>query len=208
MTNNLPSQPFEPFHVQSDLLKSSPPARTGQPPDNSGWRWAEQAKWLAVPVFAVIYAVAQHRPEFQPVTIFVLLACVLFRMENRHRQLVGVVLTMAAIKLAYQMASHSLSLFGLAASLQFRDAFAAVPWLPMFFATCVFYMPRVGMVTGRIITIGAIAMLASGLLPGDGYVLIFGSIEYLLFFAVGIGMAVDYSAPRNGNSARGAARAA
>lgn len=208
MTNNHPNQPLEPFHVQSDLLKSTQSAGPGQSPKSSTTRWIDEFKWLAIPVFAVIYVVTQERPEFRPLTMLVLLACVLFRMEYRYRQLAGVVLTMAAMKLAYQMASRSLSLFGAAAAPQIQDTFVAVPWLPMFFATCVFYMPRFATVTGKIMMIGAITMLASGLLPGDGYVVIFGMIQYSLFLAVGIGLAVDFSARMNGNGSRSAARAA
>jgi len=208
MTNHQTNEPMQPFRVQSDLLKPNQTVGSEQPPQKSGWRWADEAKWLAIPAFAVIYVAAQQRLEFRPATMIVLLACVLFRMEKRHRQLASVVLTMAAIRLAYQMASHSCSPSGVAGPPQFPDTFVAMPWLPMFFAACVFYLPRFASVTGKIITIGAIAMLVSGLLPGDGYVVIFGMIQYSLFLAVGIGLAVDYSTRTHGNGNRAAVRAA
>ncbi len=50
----------------------------------------------------MIYWLAERDPILRPMTILVLLACLSFRMEERAREIAGVPLTLAAIKLAYR----------------------------------------------------------------------------------------------------------
>jgi hypothetical protein len=203
MTNNPTNHPFEPFHVQSNLLKSTVPQGTsgaGQPTGFAdynpfgNWNTAE-TRWLAMPLFGLIYYVAQQYPDFRPLTIFVLLACLLFRMETRHRELAGVALTLASIRLAYQMTSGAAALIGSPGimSPQMKASMVGLPWVPMFFAICIFYLPRKATTTGTIMAASAICLLISGLLPGDGYVVIFAIIQYTLFVGVSVGLIADYS---------------
>jgi hypothetical protein len=209
MTNNPTNHPFEPFHVQSNLLKSSAPQGGGEPKGTGGagqpkgfadynpfgnWNVGE-ARWLAMPLFGLIYYVAQQFPDFRPLTIFVMLACILFRMEARDRQLAGVPLTLAAMRLAYQMSSGASTLIGAAGivSPQAKASMLGVPWVPMFFAICIFYLPRRATVTGKIMAASAISMVLSGLLPGEGYVVIFAIVQYTLFVGVLVGLVTDYS---------------
>jgi hypothetical protein len=213
MTNNPTNHPFEPFHVQSNLLKSTAP-QGGDEPKGAGeagqpkgfadynpfgnWNVAE-ARWLAMPLFGLIYYVAQQYPDFRPLTVFVMLACLLFRMETRNRELAGVPLTLAAMRLAYQMTSSAATLIGSPGimSPQTKASMLGVPWVPMFFAICIFYLPRKATATGKIMVASAICMLISGLLPGEGYVVIFAIIQYTLFVGVVVGLVADNSSTTN-----------
>jgi hypothetical protein len=224
MTNNPTNHPFEPFHVQSTLLKSATPQGGSESKTNSGPRqpkgfadynpfgnWnAAETRWLAMPVFGLIYYVAQQFPDFRPLTIFVMLACILFRMEARDRQLAGVPLTLAAMRLAYQMSITAATLIGGPGIMlpQARAAMIGVPWVPMFFAICIFYLPRRATVTGKIMAAGAISMVLSGLLPGEGYVAIFAMVQYTLFVGVLVGLVSDYSSKNNINAGAAAVQAA
>ena len=114
MTNNQTNQPFEPFQVKSNLLqgaaqtaRGSGPGKTGggasTPFGNFDWR---EARWLVMVLFGVIYWLTERDPLLRPITILVLLACLLFRLEGRAREIAGVPLTLAAIKLAYQSSAR------------------------------------------------------------------------------------------------------
>lgn len=221
MTNNPSNQPFESFHVQSSLLKNAAESgsgqqRTGEPGDpKTSWykkpsgSWdMGVARWLAVPLFGLIYCVADRQAELRPVTVFVLLACLLFRMEKGDRGLAGVPLTLAAFRLAYQMTQGSRLIPGGPDMLspQMKDSLLGLPWLPLFLAICIFYLPQKATVTGKILSVGAICMLISGLLPGGGYVAIFATIQYTLFVGVAAGLIADHTSNSNGGRAVHAAR--
>jgi hypothetical protein len=213
MTNYPTNHPFEAFHVQSSLLKSATPQGGNAAKATSGagqskrfgdynpfgnWNAAE-SRWLAMPLFGLIYFIAEQLPEFRPLTIFVMLACLLLRMETRDRELAGIPLTLAAMRLAYQMTSGSAALVGSPGIMpaQMKASMLGMPWVPMFFAVCIFYLPRKATATGKIMAASAICMLVSGLLPGEGYVVIFGIIQYTLFVGVVVGLVADYSANTN-----------
>jgi hypothetical protein len=212
MTNNQTNQPFEPFQVQSKLFQS--PAQsagsgrqgTGGPGKTAGnggnslfgnLDWNE-ARWLVMLVFALIYWVTERDPLLRPMTILVLLACLLFRMEGRAREIAGVPLTLAGIKLAYQMIPNATDLPGTHIMLteQMKAALTGLPWVPMFLAICIFYLPQKATVTGTIVRAGAFALLISGLIPGEGYIVVLGMIQYTLFLGVLIGLIADH--PWNG----------
>ena len=117
MTNNQTNQPFQPFQVQSSLLQngvqqsgkaqqgSGGPGKPGGPGSNNPFgNWGQsEARWLLMAVFAAIYWAAEQDALLRPLTILVLLGCLLFRMERRTRELAGVPIALAAIKLVYQM---------------------------------------------------------------------------------------------------------
>jgi hypothetical protein len=212
MTNNQTNQPFEPFRVQSNLLQGPAQAvgagnrgtdgpgktaagGTNVPFGNFDWN---DARWLAMVPFGVIYWITENDVLLRPMTILVLLACLLFRLERRAREIAGVPLTLAAIKLAYQMSPRATILSGTQALLseQFKAAMTGLPWVPMFLAACIFYLPQKGTVTGTIVRAGAFALLISGLLPGNGYIVILAMIQYTLFVGVLAGLIADQ--PWNG----------
>ncbi len=160
MTNNQPNQPYQPFHVQSDLLKnvaqqsskaklgSGGPRMPGGTDSNGPFGNFDLggARWLVMPLFAATYWITERDALLRPITILVLLACLLFRMERRARELAGVPLTLAAIKLAYQMTPHALLQPGTFALLsdQTKASFAGLPWVPMFLAICIFILAAKG----------------------------------------------------------------
>ncbi|MCI0352185.1 MAG: hypothetical protein L0Z53_22425 [Acidobacteriales bacterium] len=105
------SQPITPFHVNAVYLKS-PPEQSVQGPNggsgsglghsqgmfgNGGFTWWHLA---ALPLFAGLYWLVQNKPAFCVLSIFVLLACVLFRLDPTRRRLSLAPVTFAAIMLA------------------------------------------------------------------------------------------------------------
>ncbi len=209
MTNNQPNEPYQPFRVQSDLLKNSAqqsskasqgsggpgkPTGTGSDSPLGNWELSD-ARWLLMPLFAGIYWITEQDALLRPITILVLLACLLFRMEPRARGLAGVPLTLAALKLSYQMTPHLTpepGTLGLLAE-QAKASIVGLPWVPMFLAICIFYLPQKATVTGTIVRAGAIGVLISGLIPGDGYVAVLAMIQYTLFVGVLVGLIADHS---------------
>jgi hypothetical protein len=218
MTNNPSNQPFEPFHVQSNLLKNttqSGPQQPGGGADGPNSFWTRKlfgswdmsvVRWLALPLFALVYCATQQLPDLRPATIFVLLVCLLSRMEKRDRALAGVPLTLAAFRLVYQMtvvAQPSVFQPGVSTPQVFptqtAESWLGMPWVPLFLAICIFYLPLKATVTGKILSVGAICLLISGLLPGSGYVAIFGMIQYTLFIGVVVGLIADHTSHANGS---------
>jgi hypothetical protein len=209
MTNNQTNQPFQPFHVQSSLLQneaqqssraqegSGGPGKPGGPGSNNPFgNWGQsEARWLLIAVFAAIYWAAEQDALLRPMAILVLLGCLLFRMERRTRELAGVPIALAAIKLVYQMSPHAVVLPGTLSLLsdQTKASITGLPWVPMFLAMCTFYLPQKATVTGTIMRFGAIALLISGLIPGDGYVVVLAMIQYTLFIAVLVGLTADHA---------------
>lgn len=209
MTNNQPNEPYQSFHVQSELLKDAErqnnkqergrggPGKPGGARANTPFgNWHnDDARWLLMVAFAAIYWIAERDPLLRPITMIVLLACLLFRMEPRARQLAGVPLTLAAVKLVFQMTPASGALPGSVGLWpeQTKAALAGVPWVPMFLAICIFYLPQKPTVTGTITRVGAIGVLISGLIPGDAYVVVLAMIQYTLFIGILVGLIADHA---------------
>jgi hypothetical protein len=212
MTHNQTNQPFEPFQVKSNLFQgadqTAESGRRGNGPGNVGggtntpfgsFDWNE-ARWLMMVLFGAIYWLTERDALLRPFTILVLLACLLFRLDRRARQIAGVPLTLAAVKLAYQMTPSATMLPGtqVLLSQQLKAAMTGLPWVPMFLAICIFYLPQAATVTGTIVRAGAFALLISGLIPGDGYIVVLAMIQYTLFLGVLIGLIADH--PWNGGA--------
>jgi hypothetical protein len=217
MPTNSINQPFQPFHVQSSLLNDTPkldnppPQGPNSPKTPSGcgpWNPSDDPSkgyfgWLAALVFLAIYVVSQRFVQLAPVTIGMLIACVLFRMSARERQFAAVPVALAGIKLALQLAG-SVSNWTAGHTSSFampnvpKPQDFGVTWLPLFFSICLFYMPKRISVTSRIMLACSLILLVSGLLPGDGYMYKFGMVQCGLFLAVVIGLVVDF-VPRPAN---------
>jgi hypothetical protein len=209
-------QPFEAFRVQSPLLQNTAPAAapdkqgSGDPgnPTGTGWSTAfgkfdwNGARWLVMPLFAGIYWATQEDPQLRPISLLVLLACLLLKMDSRARQVAGVPLTLAALKLVYQMAPAATVLPGtqFLLSENLKMAMTGLPWVPMFLAICIFYLPQRASVTGLVARGGAIALLISGLIPGDGYVVVLAMIHYVLFIGIVVGLIADFADHGNGHN--------
>jgi hypothetical protein len=173
-------------------------------PDYMGGLREPWARWVATPLLGFIFVYSHRIPFVVPLTIVVLLGCLFARMDHHPRQITGVPLTLAAIKLTFQMGSH----MDFSGPHAMPVDFAMDPgfvWLPMFFAICLVYMPRRDSVTFKIVFAGSCVLLASGLLPGQGFVAIFYVFDTTLFVAMIVGIFLDlktYMAPQVQNNLR------
>jgi hypothetical protein len=218
MATNPINQPFQPFHVQSSLLNdtsrrdgsgpqgpNSPRTPSGSGPwDPSGDFTAGAYGWLAALAFCAVYLVGQRYVQLAPLMIAMLIGCVLMRMGARERQFAAIPVALAGIKLALQVTSVfslcTVSRISSPANSNFaRPQDFGVGWLPLFFSVCLFYMPKRVSATSRIILVCSLILLVSGLLPGDGFLYLFGMVQYCLFIAISIGLIVDFiPQPANG----------
>ena len=220
MATNPINQPFQPFQVQSSLLNDAPrrnsagagtrgpngpqtPSGSG-PWDPSGDFSAGAYGWLAALAFCAVYFVGQRYVQLAPLMIAMLIGCVLMRMGARERQFAAVPVALAGIKLALQMTSV-FSLWTVSRITSPANSNLAKPqdfgvgWLPLFFSVCLFYMPKRVSVTSKIILVCSLILLVSGLLPGDGFLYLFGMVQYCLFIAISIGLIIDFiPKPANG----------
>jgi hypothetical protein len=162
-------------------------------------------RWIVAPLLGFIFLYNLRVPIFAPLTIGVLLGCLSVRLGNYARQIAAVPLTLAAIKLTFQIASN-LDFAG--PNAWAVRSFALDPgfvWLPMFFSVCLVYIPHRDSVTFKIVLASSCILLASGLLPGQGFVAIFYLIDRTLFIAVVVGIFLDlraYTAPQVQNHLR------
>lgn len=193
-------QPIEPFYVPAKVLKCSAvreetagSAAGGGDQGKKGPQWMEldtfTGKAVGGLVFAAAYFLVQRNPVFGAVTVFILLGAALFRLDERRRRIAIAPLFLATVRLASQMSSsftwsQNRSLI--------RDAFPAVPfWLPLFLAACLFFGPNLRTVTETITMTFSMMLLLAGLIPGDGYVVMFAMLQYMLFVAIAVGLTID-----------------
>jgi hypothetical protein len=194
MTTNLPNQPSQArpqagYHpiTLDDLKKTVCPSD----PESSDGLNGPVSRCLAAPLFLLIFIYVQRIPALSPLLILVLLGCLFLRMDSGARRTAAVPLTLSAIKLSMEMASYLNSSRVNPVNLQALGSEPGLFWLPVFFSACLVFIPNKQSVTFRIIFVGACLLLASGLLPGQGFVGIFYMLDFLLFLAMGIGIFVD-----------------
>lgn len=149
------------------------------------------ARCVAVPLFAFIFFYSLRLPFVAPLLILVLLGCLLARMEDRPRQIAAVPLTLSAIKLAFQLEGHLVNTLIASSYQRSPDADPGFVWLPIFFAACVTFIPKRDSLTFKIVLTGACLLLMSGLLPGEGFVVIYYMLDGVLFVAIVVGLIVD-----------------
>jgi hypothetical protein len=160
-------------------------------PDYMGGRSELWARWVATPLLGFIFVYTHRVPLVgSPFAIVVLLGCLLARMDHHPRQIAGVPLTLAAIKLTFEMGSRAefSGPHGMPADFAMDPGLV---WLPMFFAICLVFMPRRDSVTFKIVFAGSAVLLASGLLPGQSFVAIFYLLDTTLFIAMIVGIFLD-----------------
>jgi len=171
---------------------------------------APVARCIAAPLLFFIFMFSHREPlVVAPLTLLVLVGCLFLRLEDRPRQIAVVPLSLAAIKLAFQMMSLLDSSAQSVISLRNFSTDPGFIWLPMFFSVCLAFIPRRDSVTFKIILAGSCVLLASGFLPGQGFVVIFYMLDGLLFFAMVAGIFVDmktYAVPTQVRSSVGAAQ--
>jgi hypothetical protein len=218
MTTNSPNQPnHAPRQNGYNPVTLNDVARPPQWPWQAPWQdyFGELrdpiARCVAAPLLFFIFVFSGRDALLAPLTLLVLLGCLLIRLENHPRQIAAVPLTLAAIKLAFEMASLLNSPARNALSLRSFPTDPGFIWLPMFFSACLVFIPRRESATFKIILAGSIVLLASGLLPGQGFVAIFYLLDYTLFIAMIVGIFVDlkaYSPAQVQNNLRPAQQAA
>lgn len=141
-------------------------------------------RWIVAPLLGFIYLYSLRIPLLAPLAVLVLLGCLCARMDAHPRQVAAVPLTLAAIRLAYQMASHFTATNFMPGALGAAGIDVGSSWLPTFFSICLVYIPNRESITFKMILGGSCLMLASGLLPGDGYLVIFFMLNYTLFLGI------------------------
>jgi hypothetical protein len=151
------------------------------------------ARSFAGTLFVVIFVFSQRVLEFAPLIIVVLLGGLLYRMNKRERLIAGAPLTFAAVRLAMLLAERfspwDTSFYSRPGVFPASDI--GFPWMPLFFSVCLFYMPVKDTYTGKLIFWDSVVLLLSGLLPVEGYAVVFAVVLYTLFIGVAITLAYD-----------------
>ncbi len=163
-----------------------------------GWDWLQVA---ALTAFLATYFLVERDPSLAPISVLILLACVLARLEVEKRRVAAIPLTLAALMLAGRVGIH---VTPVAARWQPQAkglAEAGEGWLPLFFAACIFLAPEVRNYTGKLMMSLSVLVLASGLLPGDTYQALFITCQYFLFLAIVAGLSLDFTSKRSASVA-------
>lgn len=205
MTNNAPNQPNGPG---SDRPAQPTPRGVYNPItfDDAGNH--QQPPWLGelessigrivvAVLFVIIFGIAWHRPEFGPLTIIVVVGCLLYRLDSWQRKLATAPLLLAAIRFYLMVPTYYATTWstqvnpftGTAGHTAGSDF--GIPWLPAFLSVCLFFLPRKNSVTLKIVVVESLAVILSSLLPGEGFLAILAVFHYTLFFAVTIGLLLD-----------------
>jgi hypothetical protein len=147
-------------------------------------------RWAAAPLFGFAFFYTERMPFLGPLMILILLSCLLSRLENDVRKIVAVPLTLSAIKLCFAMSSQLAYNFWLPGTPGSSNDVGFL-WLPIFFSACLVFIPARESLTFKIVLAASCFLLASGLLPGQGFLCIFYLIDYSLFVAIVVGIFVD-----------------
>jgi hypothetical protein len=200
MTTNSPHQPnqlpqqngYNPITL--DDVQMPPSSRTD-------FLFAELSspllRWVAAPLLGFLFILSLRTPEVGALTVLVLFGSVFVRLDPKTRQIATVPLTLATIKLASVMATqfHVLSMRTKPGDLAVDQGFG---WLPVFFSVCLVYLPKRESVTLKMILTSSCLLLAAGLLPGLGFVVIFSLLSYTLFFVITVGIVADFCSHARG----------
>lgn len=202
MTNNASDQPTDPRPGASAQTRRGVynPVRIENPEDHQQPDWFEDletpyARMLVALLLALIFGIAWRRPEFSPLTIIVVVGCLLYRVETWQRRLATVPLLLAAFRFYLLLPVYSAEMIGpnsLSGSPNYiPERLLGFPWILAFLSVCLFFMPRGESITLRIVVVESFAVVLSSLLPGDGFLTIIAIFNYTLFFAVTVGLFVD-----------------
>lgn len=148
-------------------------------------------RWAAAPFFGFVLFYTQRLPFLAPLMILILLSCLLARFEDHARKIAAAPLTLSAIKLSFAMANEAAYAFWIPSGAAHRADDGCFYWLPIFFSICLVFIPKRDSVTFKIVLAASCLLLASGLLPGSGFVVIFSMVNYTLFIAIIVGIFAD-----------------
>ena len=158
---------------------------------------APGARMVGAALFLLLLAMSTNAAVAAPLMMLVLLACLLFHMDSRQRALTAVPLIFSTVRLGAQLAGplgmwrHAVASGPIQASqLQFDSA---TTWLPLFLAAYLFFTSSIDSHTARVVFWYSLALLLSGLIPGQGYIVVFAMLYYTLFFVIFITIVIDLS---------------
>lgn len=202
MTNNAPGHPNDPRAGVSGQSRRGVynPIRIETPEDHQQPAWFENletayARMLVALLFALIFGIAWRRPEFSPLTVIVVVGCLLYRLEAWQRKLASVPLLLAAIRFYLLVPAFSAEVIGpnpiRGNPYSLPGSESSIPWFLAFLSVCLFFMPRGESTTLKIVVLESFAVVLSGLLPGEGFLAILALFNYTLFFALAVGLFVD-----------------
>jgi hypothetical protein len=198
------NEPIEPFHVPAKTIKcsissgnvtgGSGPATPPNRPTPSMLDDLDSplGRMAMAAVLVGAYIVVHARPAMSAITVFVLLAAVMYRLDPRRRRVGAAPISLATAMLASQIVAAGIrdTYFGSPSMPMMPDG--ATSWVPLFLAACLAFSPKFPTCTEKIMIIISLIVLGSGLLPGHGFEVIFATTQYFLFIAVAVGLSVDF----------------
>jgi len=152
--------------------------------------------WLSAPLLVLLTALTATQ-ILTPLVLLCLLGVLLYRMDDTSRKLAAIPLTFGAFRL---VTGVSLLLNSDASSPNQRgwggtgmawETCLGMPWVPLLLTASLLYAPIKDALTTKIMYWESIAMMISGLIPGQGFIGILCIIHYTLFITVTIGLAID-----------------
>ena len=146
-------------------------------------------------LFAAIFMLSNNLLEFSGLLMLVLLVCVLYRMDSRERQIAAIPLVFSTIRMALSLSTqfHWNTISPASTGSNNVALSGGLQWMPLLFAAYLFYSPWKNSSTSRVVFWYSMALLLSGLLPGDGYLYVSAMLFYTLFIALGIALIIDFS---------------
>jgi len=163
--------------------------------------------WLSAPLLVLLAGFTASQ-ILTPLVLLCLLGVLLYRMDDTSRKLAAIPLTFGAFRLVTGVslfANHDITSpnqrgWGVAGTAW--ETCLGMPWVPLLLAASLLYAPIKDAITTKIMYWESIAMMISGLIPGQGFVGILCIIHYTLFIAVIVGLVIDLNRVSLWNSVR------
>jgi len=163
--------------------------------------------WLSAPLL-VLFAGFTASQILTPLVLLCLLGILLYRMDDTSRKLAAIPLTFGAFRLVTgvslllnsDVTSPNQRGWGVGGTVW--ETCLGMPWVPLLLAASLLYAPIKDAATTKIMYWESIAMMISGLIPGQGFVGILCIIHYTLFIAVIVGLVIDLNRVSLWNSVR------
>jgi len=151
-------------------------------------------------LFAVIFVLSNNLLAFSGLLMVILLVCLLYRMDSRERRIAAIPLTFGTVRMALsltvQLHANAFLSNGFGNTTPPQTLVEALHWMPILFAVYLFYSPWKDSNTSRLIFWYSVVLLLSGLIPGEGYLVIPAVLFYTLFFAIAVALVLDFSSPK------------
>jgi hypothetical protein len=154
---------------------------------------SKESRMLAVPFFGLLFVAENVQLAIGPLSILLLFGCLYYRMDERMRQIASIPLAFSTFLLVIQVGfGRGMGIAAFASGVQPLDTAAwGMPFVPLFLAACLYFIPLRDTSTFKLITADSFLLLASGLVPGQGFVAVFYLVHYTLSIAVVIAIFSD-----------------